>query len=199
MTSEPAALLARHPPGRWTRPLPRRARADLPFDAEAVAPDDRIMLDATVYVDALKAPLPMPVARLLSTRVVMHSAVALGELAVAVGRLDPADPRTATNVAPIIDTLSQVAPAMIVAPSADAWIEGMLIAGIVARVQAHPPDERRRLVNDALILLSAAETGAVLISRNVRDVDRLLQLRPDARVLLYDRDPPAASTGPGRS
>jgi hypothetical protein len=36
-------------------------------------------------------------------------------------------------------------------------------------------------------LLSAHEAGAVLVSRNVRDMDLLMQLRPGVQVLLYDQ------------
>jgi hypothetical protein len=43
------------------------------------------------------------------------------------------------------------------------------------------------LLNDALIFLSADEADAVLVSRNVKDMDLLLQLRPNVRVLLYDQ------------
>ena len=44
---------------------------------------------------------------------------------------------------------------------------------------------RRKLLHDALLFLSALEVGAVLISRNIADIDLLLRFRPEARVLLY--------------
>jgi hypothetical protein len=57
----------------------------------------------------------------------------------------------------------------------------------LARTQGFPKHDRRKLLNDALIFLSAHEADAVLVSRNVRDIDLLLQIRPDVRVLLYDQ------------
>lgn len=63
------------------------------------------------------------------------------------------------------------------------------MAGILARTQGLARDDRRKLLNDALILLTAAEAQAVLVSRNLKDMDLLLRLRPDVQVLLYDTTP----------
>ncbi len=146
------------------------------------------MLDTTVYLDALKAPgLPAPVARLVARNVVLHSAIACAELAVSVGHLDPAHPGTAAHRTPLVDVLSRMVPARIVAPSADAWTEAALIAGILARIRGYQRESRREALHDALMLLTATEADATLISRNVRHMDLLLRFRPDARVLLYDR------------
>ena len=43
------------------------------------------------------------------------------------------------------------------------------------------------ILNDTLLFLQAADTGSVMISRNSRDLDLLLQLKPQAGVLLYDK------------
>jgi len=37
------------------------------------------------------------------------------------------------------------------------------------------------------LFLQAAEADAVMVSRNSRDIDLLLQLKPQAGVLLYDK------------
>jgi predicted nucleic acid-binding protein len=185
---DPGDTLARHDPAAWTRTLAYRDRAELPFDAGAVDVAAPVMLDTTVYLDALRAPgLPAPVARLVARNVVLHCAIACAELAVSVGHLDPAHPSTAAYRAPLVETLSRMAPARIVAPSAGAWTEAAVIGGILARIQGYPRDSRRALLNDALMLLTALEAGATLISRNVRHMDLLLRFRPDALVLLYDR------------
>jgi hypothetical protein len=54
-------------------------------------------------------------------------------------------------------------------------------------MQGYPRDGRRAVLNNALMLLTAVETGAALISRNVRHMDLLLRFRPGAQLLLYDR------------
>jgi predicted nucleic acid-binding protein len=159
----------------------------LPFDAGAIDAAMPVLLDTTVYIDALKPPgLPGPIAALVARNVVLHCAIACAELAVSIGHLDPAHPQTALHRTSLEDILSRMAPARIVAPSADAWTEAALIAGILARTQGYARENRRGLLHDALMLLTAVEANASLISRNIRDMDLLLRLRPDARVLLYD-------------
>ena len=191
MPSSPGDLLARHDPSAWTRTLAYRPRTDLPFDAALVGAATLIMLYTTVYLDALKAPgLPASIATLVARNVVLHSAIACAELAVSVGHLDPTHPRTEAHRLPLVETLSRIAPTRIMAPSADAWTEAALIAGILARIQGYQRESRREVLNDALMLLTAMEAGATLISRNVRHMDLLLRFRPDAQVLLYDRPAP---------
>ncbi len=77
--------------------------------------------------------------------------------------------------------------ARIIAPSYEVWLEAAMLAGILARTQAMPKQARRKFLNDILLFLQAVDTGSVMVSRNSRDLDLLLQLRPGARVLLYDK------------
>jgi hypothetical protein len=188
LTSNPGELLGRHDTTAWTRTLAYRARAELPFDARAVSGATPVMLDTTVYLDALKAPgLPMPIAALVARNVVLHCSIACAELAVRVGHLDPAHPLSARHRAPLVEILSRMVPARIVAPSADAWTEAAVVAGILARIQGFAREARRAVLYDAMMLLTAIEARAALISRNVRHMDLLLRFRSDAQVLLYDR------------
>ena len=194
MPFDPGDLLARHDPAAWTRTVAYRDRGALPFDATTVGAATPVMLDTTVYLDALKAPgLPGAIQALVARNVVLHGATACAELAVSTGHLDPGHPATAAHRAPLVEMLQRMAPARIVAPSADAWTEAAVIAGILARVQGDARENRRAVLNDALLLLTAFEAGAVLISRNIRHMDLLLRFRPDARVLLYDRPAPGKS------
>jgi hypothetical protein len=80
-----------------------------------------------------------------------------------------------------------MAPKRIVALSADAWTEAAIVAGILARTQGYAREARRALLHDAMMVLTAVEARAVLISRNVRDMDLLLRFWPKAQILLYDR------------
>jgi hypothetical protein len=188
LPSNPGELIARQDPAAWTRTLAYRARSELPFAADAIDAATPVMLDTTVYLDALKAPgLPRAIAAVVARNVVLHCSVACAELAVSIGHLDPADPRTVVHRAPLIDVLSRMAPTRIVAPSADTWTEAAMIAGILARIQGYAREARRAVLHDALMLLAAIEAKAALISRNVRHMDLLLRFRPDAQVLLYDR------------
>ena len=88
---------------------------------------------------------------------------------------------------PIVEMLTRINPSRIITPSYQVWLEAAVMAGILARTQAIPKQDRRRFLNDTLLFLQAAEAGAVMVSRNSRDIDLLLQLKPEAGVLLYDR------------
>jgi hypothetical protein len=66
-------------------------------------------------------------------------------------------------------------------------VEAAVLEGILARTQSIPKQDRRKFLNDALLFLQAADSGSVLVSRNSRDLDLLLQLKPQAGVLLYEK------------
>lgn len=188
MRSDAGNPLTRHDPGAWSRTLAYRDRAALPFDAAIADEATPIMLDTTVYIDALKPPgLPVPIQTLIAQNVVLHSSIACAELAVSTGHLDPRHPATAAQRAALLEILMRIPPVRIVAPGADAWIEAAVIAGILARIQGYERENRRALLFVALMVLSSMDAGAVLISRNIRHMDLLLRFRPDALVLLYDR------------
>ena len=145
------------------------------------------MLDTTVYIDAQKAKLPTDLAIRLAGADIIHSAVALGELAAGIGLLDPGHPGTPNVRRVLTETLRKADPTRTVAPSSEAWLEASLIAGILARTQQLSKESRRKLLNDALVFLTAGEAQAVLVSRNSKDIDLLLRFRPDVQVLAYDQ------------
>lgn len=196
MSADFAARLRRNEPSRWRKPLPRRADKNLPFDASAVGRGALIVLDATVYIDGLKGALSAEIRDLLVRGAVRHSAVARAELAAAIALLDPGDLRSAAVRRPIEAALARMRASHVIAPSSGAWAEAALLAGSLARLHGLDGDRRKRLLRDALILLTAREIGATLLSRNIADMDRLTQMRPDAKLLLYRvcAERPAAPT-----
>ena len=194
-----ADIARRHDPDAFTVSLARRDTLDLPFDAAVMPSGLPVMLDTNFYIERQRRKLPNDVAAFVESRTILHSGVACAELAVSAGILDPAHPGTAQNRAAIMEVLEAVNDTEIVQPSAAAWAEAGMIAGILARTQhlARPkkalsPVEaccqeglRRKLINDALLFLSACEQGAILVSMNSRDMDLLLRFRPEAHVLLF--------------
>src|SRR5262249_18472711 len=104
-----------------------------------------------------------------------------------IGALDPADRRTQATLAPIIGVLTRIDPARMIVPSYEIWLEAAVMAGILARIQAIPKQDRRKFLNDTLLFLQAADAGAVMISRSSWDLVWLLQMKPQVAVLLYDR------------
>jgi hypothetical protein len=187
LKSDVQLIIARNDPGRWPRPLTHRPKADLPFDPFQVSAGIPLLFDATVYIDQLKGQLPTSIVNLMASRIILHGAPALAELAVTIGALDPTDRRTQATLTPIVEMLTRINPSRIIAPSYEVWLEAAMLAGILARTQAIPKQARRKFLNDVLLFLQAVDTGSVLVSRNSRDLDLLLQLKPRGGVLLYDK------------
>ena len=46
-------------------------------------------------------------------------------------------------------------------------------------------EQRRRVLNDALLFATARKYGCAVLSRNVRDFDLLQQLDPSGKVVFY--------------
>lgn len=189
-----------HDPDRHTRPFHRRDDRALPFDPAVLPPDRPLMLDTTVYVHRLQNKIPPPIHALVGARPVLHCAVAVAEIAISAGIMDPTHATTARYRTPLMGLLHGISALDIRAPGPATWAEAGMLAGILARTQfglARPRtalasgeaeqqrESRRRLLNDALIFLCAGEHGAVLVSGNVADMDVLLRFRPDIHVLLY--------------
>jgi hypothetical protein len=187
LSSDVQSIIARHDPARWSRTLARRPKADLPFELLEVPAGAALLFDTTVYIDQLKGQLPEPIVNLMASRPILHGAAALAELAVTIGALDPADRRTNATLTPIVEMLTRINPSRIIAPNYEIWLEAALMVGILTRTQAIPKQDRRKFLNDTLLFLQAADTGAVMVSRNSRDIDLLLQLKPRVSVLLYDK------------
>ena len=125
--------------------------------------------------------------------------MACAELAISIGILDPSDTRTRESIATIQAHMDLMGTGRAVSPSASAWTEAAILAGMLARTQglAVPrrqlnPDQlccqigrRRELLLDALLYITAIERDMLLLSGNIRHMDLLLQLRPSRNVLLY--------------
>jgi len=187
LRSDVQSIISRRDPGRWSRPLTHRPKADLPFNTLQVPTGVSLLFDATVYIDHLKGQLPRSIVNLMASRTILHGAPALAEIAVTIGALDPADRRTHATLFPIVEMLARVNPSRIITPSYEMWLEAAVMTGILSRTQGISKQERRKFLNDALLFLQAADSGSVLVSRNSRDLDLLLQLKPQASVLLYDK------------
>jgi len=205
----------RYDPARHLATLSYRRDAALPFDPDA-APALPLLLDTTVYLDRSAGRLPRNILSLIAARqhLVYNCGVVCAELAISVGLLNPADLRTAGTIAAIHAHLDQMEKDKTVAPSASAWTEGAILAGILARTQglalakrSLTPDQaccqegrRRELLLDALLLdallyMTATEQNMLLLSGNIRHMDLLMQLRPAHNVLLYR---PVISGSPSR-
>ncbi len=142
-----------------------------------------LVLDTCVYIDLLQGRTPPEVDRLLGLRILNHSTIALAELTHLFGRLDPAHAATRPALARVSEAIDMIPPHRLSAPSPRAFAEAGMLAGLVARLSGDTASPA--LLMDALLILHALETGRVLVTRNIKDFDRLQQLEPRSRVMFY--------------
>lgn len=189
-----------HDPGQVFRPLARRKHHACCTDAGAVPKGRAVMLDTNVYIYKGQGVLPTETADLVDGRTTLHSGIALAELAITAGLFDPSHPTTGRYRDPVENLLNTINLSETRAPSPAAWAEAGMLSGILARTQlglAKPKQalspagrccqesRRRKLLNDALIFLTARENGAVLVTSNLTDMDLMMRFRPDAFVYAY--------------
>ena len=157
----------------------------MPFVDLAEPPPKHLLLDSTVYIDALQGRLPGEVETLLRAATLWHSPVTAAELAIAAGLLDPQDARSAAAIETIAGSLARRPLHRTLAPEPQIWVEAALAAGMLARLQGYARADRARALNDALLLFTAERHGCTLLTRDLADFDLLQQISPRARVLFY--------------
>jgi predicted nucleic acid-binding protein len=149
-------------------------------------PFPKLLLDTTVYIDALQARLPDSAEIALRTASLWHSTVTEAELAALAGLLDPRHPETASVIAQIAASIDLRPAHRILTPDRDTWREAGILAGLLARLQRYGKNEQRKALNDALIFLTAAGNGCAVLTRNLSDFDLLMQLDAKGHAIFYD-------------
>jgi predicted nucleic acid-binding protein len=178
--------LRRLKPEKRHKALTYRHRSQLRFLPSLKHPLPKLLLDTTVYIDALQARLGADMEIVLRTASLWHSTVTEAELAALAGLLHPAHPETAGVIAQV-GTSIELRPAhRILTPDRDTWREAGILAGLLARLQGYGKSEQRKALNDALIFLTASRNGCVVLTRNVSDFDLLMQLDPKGQAVFYD-------------
>ncbi len=145
-----------------------------------------MLLDTTVYVDKLQGRLSPEIDTILDTANVWHSTVTECEMGVLVGLLNPAHPDSAHAIAEVIASIETRPTHRIVNPDRETWRDAGILAGLIARLQQYGKADQRRVMNDALIFLSAAKAGLCVLTRNTADYDLLMQLAPQGQAVFYD-------------
>jgi predicted nucleic acid-binding protein len=178
------ASLRRYKPGKRRQRLQRRPDEELNFLETSITPG-KLLYDTTVYIDILQDRFPRMGDSMLGTADAWHSPVTEAELTVLVGLLDPTHPNTRKTIDEIVVLLNQRAIHRTIIPNAVAWREAGILSGILARLQGYDNSQRRRLMNDALLYVTARRHGCTVLTRNVGDFDFLQQLDPAGRVMFY--------------
>jgi predicted nucleic acid-binding protein len=174
-------------PEKRYKGLAYRDRSQLRFLSSVKPPFPKLLLDTTVYIDALQGRLPDHAEIALRTGSLWHSTVTEAELAALAGLMDPAHPDSARVIAQVAVSIDLRPAHRILTPDRDAWREAGILAGLLARLQRYGKNEQRRALNDALIFLTASKNGCVVLTRNVSDFDLLMQLGGRGQAVFYDR------------
>ena len=145
----------------------------------------KLLLDTTVYIDQLQGKLPRDVEISLRATGLWHSAVTECELSALAGLLDPAHPDSTRAIEEVLASIEQRPSHRIVNPDREVWQEAGVLAGLLARLQQYGKADQRRVLNDALIFLSAAKAGLAVLTRNIADYDLLAQLAGRGSVIFY--------------
>ncbi len=178
--------LRRLKPEKHSKQLACRDRSRLGFLKSLRPPLPKLLLDTTVYIDALQGRLPDDVEIALRAGSLWHSTVTEAELAALAGLLDPAHPDTAGAIAQVAASIDARPAHRILTPDRETWREAGILAGLMARLQGYGRNGRRQALNDALLFLSAAKNGCAVLTRNVSDFDLLTQLDARGQAVFYD-------------
>lgn len=187
MESELRGALRRLKPNRQLTPLQRRPDTDLPF-VDSNVPLQPLLLDTTVYVDALEGSLPPLVTGLLLTRTLIHHTSVLAELSHLFGRLNPGHPGTVAALRELTAVIADIPPHRLESTSSPAvMMEAGILNGLVFRLGGFGPGQEVAALNDATLYLHALDRGYIVLTRNIRDFDYMNQIMPAGRVLFYRR------------
>lgn len=181
LNSEFEASLRRIKPEKRNKPLRRRPDSTLEFIHTTAARPAKLLYDTTVYIDILQGRFPQEGELMLRAVDSWHSPVTEAELAAACGLLDPNHPQTRKVVGEISALIDRRLIQRTVTPDQNSWRE----AGILSRLQGYGKNQRTRILNDALLYVSARRSGCTVLTRNVSDFDFLQQLDPGGRVIFY--------------
>jgi predicted nucleic acid-binding protein len=115
-----------------------------------------------------------------------HSSVTEAELSALIGLLRPDHDDTPQVIHQVLASIERRPSHRIVTPDREVWRDAGILAGLLARLQQYGNAEQRKILNDALIFMSAAKAGLTVLTRNVSDFDLLMQLVPHGKALFYD-------------
>jgi hypothetical protein len=89
------------------------------------------------------------------------------ELAATCGLLDPAHTQTPEIIEQIAAVIDRRPSYRTITPDPEIWREAGELSGTLARTQGYGREQRRRVLNDALLFATARKYGCALLSRNV--------------------------------
>lgn len=83
------------------------------------------------------------------------------------------------------EVLGAIRDTRLLTPDAGIWTDAGMVAGTLARTQGFQANQRKELLNDALILLTTAKAGLAVLTSDRNDYDLLQQMCPEGRFVYY--------------
>ena len=185
MSSEFQGTLRRLKPDKHRLQLKPRAESDLEFVGTTRQQPAKLLYDTTVYIDILQGRFPQQGEAMLRATEAWHSPVTEAELAATCGLLDPAHARTREIIEQVAAVIDRRPTYRTITPDAEIWRAAGILSGMLARTQGYGREQRRRVLNDALLFETARKHGCTVLTRNVVDFDFLQQLDPSGHVMFY--------------
>lgn len=161
-------------------------------DAELTAVTDlptagglALVADTNVYINDAAGRLPQPVEAALDRTILFHCSVCVGEIATGIANGNPSHPGWKQTRKVYVEVMGAIPDTRLLTPDDQVWCEAGLVAGTLARTQGFQAHQRKELLNDALILLTAAKAGLAVLTSDRDHYDLLQQLCPEARFVFY--------------
>jgi predicted nucleic acid-binding protein len=170
---------------KWKRLPPPRSHAQLPFIEDGVPLPEKVLYDTTVYIDVLQGKLSRKLEDAIAGRNPWHATIVESELSYLCGRLDPDHAGTPVVIRALQEQIGRWPENRVLNPDRKVWREAAILTGVISRLHRAKDEDRGRLMNDALIFVTALKHGCTVLTRNFRDFDLLQQLVPAGQVAFY--------------
>ena len=185
LSSDFQGTLRRLKPDKHRAQLKPRSESDMEFIGTTRQRPAKLLYDTTVYIDILQGRFPQQGEAILRATEAWHSPVTEAELAATCGLLDPAHPRTREIVEQVGAVIDRRPSYRTIPPDSEIWRVAGILSGMLARTQGYGKEQRRRVLNDALLFETARKHGCAVLTRNLIDFDLLQQLDPSGHVMFY--------------
>ena len=143
------------------------------------------MPDANVYIADAAGRLPDSAEALLDRALLFHCSVCLAELATGVAAGDPTHPRWRATRDHDAEITGAIPETRVLIPDRGVWLDAGVLAGTLARMQGLQPHQRKEILDDALIFLTAARYGPPVLTSNRVAFALIQQLAPEGAVYHY--------------
>ncbi|MDX2103482.1 MAG: type II toxin-antitoxin system VapC family toxin [Alphaproteobacteria bacterium] len=145
----------------------------------------KLLLDTNVYTYMISKKVPGDFLSVIEKSLLYHCSVCLGELSLGLAH-DPDFGRFRKTVKALHGVTKNIPKNRLYVPDKEIWLKAGIIAGKLARIQNFQKDQRKELLNDALIFLTAAKHGIPVLTSDRNDYDLIQQLHPDGEFVFYE-------------